>query len=150
MKRVMVTGHFDPYPHKGHRMHMQMAKKLGDWLIVVVSSDEDAIKKKGFCVTPQWERMDMLKDLRYVDEVVAVVPSNGLTDKTILQYKPDVFAKGGDRDINHIPQEEKDACELVGCELVTGVGEQIESSTNILKRIITARKQFKIWKGKNG
>jgi len=149
MKRVLISGHFDPYPHYGHRIHMQMAKRLGDWLIVVVSSDEDAIRKKGFCVTPQWERMDLIKDLNYVDEVIAVIPSNGLTDKSILKMKPDIFAKGGDRTINNIPQAEIDACKQVGCQLVTGVGHQLESSRDILRRIIKARKQLKIWEGES-
>ena len=84
-------------------------------------------------------------ELNYVDEVVAVIPSNGLTDKTILKFKPDIFAKGGDRTIDNIPQEEKDACAEVGCEIITGVGQKIEGSSDILRRIIAARKILKLW-----
>ena len=42
--------------------------------------------------------------------------------ESILLYKPDVFAMGGDRTIENIPVDEKKACLRIGAQLMVGVG----------------------------
>lgn len=47
--RAAVTGGFDS-AHIGHLRHLQAAKALGDYLIGLVSNDDDMIRKKGCCL----------------------------------------------------------------------------------------------------
>lgn len=129
----MVCGHFDPYPHIGHINHMMLAKKLGDKLVVVVSKDEHAIAKKGICFTPILDRMMQVSAIKYVDEVIPSVDEDGTVANTIRKIKPQVFAKGGDRSPNNLPQSEINACKDVNCEIVYGVGSQMKSSRKLIK-----------------
>ncbi|VIS24512.1 CDP-glycerol-1-phosphate biosynthetic protein Gct [Streptococcus pneumoniae] len=50
MKRVITYGTFD-FLHYGHINLLKRAKQLGDYLIVVVSSDEFNLKEKIKFVT---------------------------------------------------------------------------------------------------
>ena len=45
IKIVLVTGGFDPI-HSGHIKYFEEAKKLGDYLVVGLNSDEWLIRKK--------------------------------------------------------------------------------------------------------
>ena len=46
MKRVVATGTFDGI-HKGHEFFLSEAKKLGDWLGVVIARDATVKQVKG-------------------------------------------------------------------------------------------------------
>ena len=43
---VAVSGYFDPI-HVGHLEYLELAKKIGDYLIVIVNNDFQASLKKG-------------------------------------------------------------------------------------------------------
>ena len=51
MKKVAVSGGFDPL-HSVHLDHMIEARRLGDWLIVIVNTDEflsyKSLEKEGY------------------------------------------------------------------------------------------------------
>ena len=48
----------------------------------------------------------------------------------VLMYlKPDIFAKGGDRKINEIPESK--ICEDLGIKIVDGLGQKIRSSSDL-------------------
>ena len=49
MTVVAVSGYFDPL-HIGHLEYLEMAKQLGDKLIVIVNNDKQALLKKGTSV----------------------------------------------------------------------------------------------------
>ena len=51
---VATSGYFDPI-HVGHLECLEMAKELGDRLIVIVNSDLQAKLKKGKSGIPRWE-----------------------------------------------------------------------------------------------
>src|SRR6056300_408798 len=68
MKVVIATGGFDPL-HSGHMNYLQSAKKLGDFLIVGLNSDEWLTRKKGQPFMPFDERKSVLEALECVDEV---------------------------------------------------------------------------------
>ena len=108
-------------------------------MIVILNPDEDVIKKRGVVFMPLGQRYQVLKALRDVDEVVIAIDGDGTVANTIKMLKPDILAKGGDRSPENMPQNELDACKQVGCEIVYGVGHQLASSTELLKRI---RKSF--------
>ena len=46
MKKVAISGYFDPI-HVGHIEYINNAKKLGDWLIVIVNNNKQCALKKG-------------------------------------------------------------------------------------------------------
>lgn len=122
MKRVLVSGGFDPL-HSGHLDMFAAAKAMGDWLIVAVNSDDWLINKKGFCFLPAHQRMRIIKECRWVDEVVpAFVDERGSIAPTLLAYRPDIFANGGDRTEGETPTPEKRMCHQLGIGMAFNVG----------------------------
>jgi D-beta-D-heptose 7-phosphate kinase / D-beta-D-heptose 1-phosphate adenosyltransferase len=94
---VVTNGCFDIL-HVGHIRLLQEAKGLGDKLIVLINSDESVKRLKGDSrpINCLAHRIEMLKSIKWVDEVIAFdedTPYNA-----ILQLKPDVLVKGGDYD----------------------------------------------------
>lgn len=133
MIKVAVAGGWDPL-HIGHVRHIEEASKLGNWLVVLVSSDEDMVRKKGIAFMPLSERVEILKALRWVDEVIVTIDKDGTMAETLKMVKPDIFAKGGDRSPDNMPANEIEACKAIGCEIVYGIGKRLQSSSALLKR----------------
>jgi len=133
MKTVVASGYFDPL-HIGHIRYLREAKKLGDKLIVILNNDKQAKLKKGRSFMPVNEREEILKSLEFVDEVVISKDEDLSVCKTLEMLKPDIFAKGGDRTIDNIP--EKEICEKFGIKMVFGVGgEKIQSSSWLIANV---------------
>ncbi len=137
MKVVAIAGHFDPL-HRGHLDHIREARKLGDFLIVLLNPDEDSERKRGDLpfLLPYEDRKEILLDNKYVGAVIKVIDGDGTCAKTLKKMKPDVFAKGGDRTPDNMPQNEVEVCQEIGCEIVYGVGKKLNSSTSILRDFI--------------
>lgn len=96
MKKTIgyTTGVFDLF-HIGHLNIIKNAKSHCDYLIVGVTSDEEVKRVKGISTfIPLEERIEIIKSLKYVDEVV--VEDN--TDKIIAweKLKYDKLFKGSD------------------------------------------------------
>ena len=135
MTVVAVSGGFDPV-HKGHILHFREAKSLGDHLLVILHSDQWLIDKKGFVFMPYEERKAILESIKYVDEVVPAVDDDPSVCKSLEYYKPDVFAKGGDRIEGNLPQRELDVCRKHGIKIVYGVGgKKIQSSSELARKL---------------
>ncbi len=107
MKVVIVSGGFDPI-HSGHIAHFKEAKKLGDILIVGLNSDEWLTRKKGKPFMPIEERMAVIRELRMVDSAVAFNDDNNssidLINKALVLFDDVLFANGGDRTQDNIPE----------------------------------------------
>ena len=69
MKKVITYGTFDLL-HVGHINLLRRAKALGDYLIVVVSSDEFNAGKGKKAYHSFEDRKKILEAIRYVDEVL--------------------------------------------------------------------------------
>jgi D-beta-D-heptose 7-phosphate kinase/D-beta-D-heptose 1-phosphate adenosyltransferase len=70
-----------------------------------------------------------------VDMVLPNIDFDLTSTKSLARYQPDVFAKGGDRTKDTMPQPEKDVCEKIGCQIVYGVGGgKIQSSSWLVKK----------------
>src|SRR4051812_9438583 len=69
MKRVIASGYFNPL-HGGHLDMIESARKLGDYLIVVVNNDKAQLLKKGKVILDEQNRMRLIRALRDVDEVI--------------------------------------------------------------------------------
>ena len=94
MKKVITYGTFDLF-HYGHLRILKRARELGDYLIVAVSTDEfNAIKNKK-CTYPYKHRSEIVKAIRYVDEVI---PETCWEQKIedIKNHNIDVFVMGDD------------------------------------------------------
>jgi len=127
---VAVSGGFDPI-HVGHIRYFQAAKKLGDRLLVILNTDEWLMKKKDYVFMPYEERAEILLALECVDEVVPQIDKDETVRTTLFVYRPDIFAKGGDRTFNNIPEAE--VCEKYGIMLVTGVGgNKVQASSKLV------------------
>lgn len=137
MTIVAVSGGFDPC-HDGHINHLREAAKLGKVLLVMVSSDQDMIRKKGKVCIPLKLRVRILQSIvRYYNLcaiVVETLDSDGTMTKTIENYLPTIYAKGGDRTPENMPKSEIEMCNKLGIQIVYGVGEVLNSSTKIMKR----------------
>ena len=94
MKKVITYGTFDLF-HIGHLNILKRAKELGDYLIVAVSSDEfNAVKGKK-CKISAEDRMEIVKAIRYVDEVIPEVCWDQKR-KDIIDNDVDIFVMGDD------------------------------------------------------
>ena len=110
MKRVITYGTFDLL-HYGHINILRRAKALGDYLIVVLSTDEFNWNMKGKkSYFTYEERKAMLEAIRYVD---LVVPEDNWEQKItdVEKYNVDVFVMGDDWEGKF--DFLKDKCEVV-------------------------------------
>ena len=109
MDVVLVTGGFDPL-HSGHLAYFKAAKSLGDKLIVGLNSDEWLTRKKGKPFMPFHERIEIIRGLSVVDEVISFDDSDdtacGAIYKTLATKSGSqiIFANGGDRTDENIPE----------------------------------------------
>ena len=95
MKRVITYVTFDLL-HYGHINLLRRAKALGDYLIVVVSSDEFNWKEKHKKTYFTYEqRKQLLEAIRYVD---LVIPENNWQQKRsdMHEFHVDTFVMGDD------------------------------------------------------
>jgi glycerol-3-phosphate cytidylyltransferase len=95
MRRVITYGTFDLL-HYGHINLLRRAKELGDYLVVVVSSDEFNWNEKGKkCYFTYEQRKKMVESISYVD---LVIPETNWEQKRtdVHEYNIDVFVMGDD------------------------------------------------------
>lgn len=137
MKIVAVSGGFDPV-HIGHVRMFFEAKKLGDKLIVIVNNDNWLKLKKGFAFMPETERKEIIEAFSCVDEVILTFHEPGTTDMSVCreleQLRPHIFANGGDRKEDNIPEYE--LCEKLGIQMIFNVGQggKVQSSSELVKK----------------
>ena len=95
MKRVITYGTFDLL-HYGHINLLRRAKALGDYLIVVLSTDEfNWNEKHKKCYFSYEIRKQLLEAIRYVD---LVIPEENWDQKVtdVQEYHVDTFVMGDD------------------------------------------------------
>ncbi len=95
MKRIITYGTFDLL-HYGHINLLRRAKELGDYLIVVLSTDEfNWEQKRKKCYFSYEKRKILLEAIRYVD---LVIPESSWEQKKqdVHEYRIDKFVMGDD------------------------------------------------------
>lgn len=130
MIKVAVSGYFDPM-HRGHVEYLKLAKELGDYLVVILNNDKQAELKKGKAFMPLEDRKAVLEAMRNVDEVFVSIDEDKSVCKSLEIIKPDIFANGGDRKNEEVPETK--ICNELGIKIVDGVGEKVQSSSEIIK-----------------
>ncbi|HPC73311.1 MAG TPA: adenylyltransferase/cytidyltransferase family protein [Syntrophales bacterium] len=119
MITVCTSGWFDPM-HVGHMRLFREARALGDRLIVILNSDETLLMKKHYFFLPFDERKEILRGIRYIDDVVDCIDRDFTVCKTLERLKPSIFAKGGDYKPENLP--ELLLCKRLGIRVVYNVG----------------------------
>ena len=126
--RVAVSGYFDPI-HVGHLEYLKMAKELGDSLVVIVNNNHQCQLKKGKPFMDENDRLEIVKALRFVDEVFLSVDKDRTVCKSLEAVRPNIFANGGDRATSEVP--ETPICKKYNIKMVDGLGDKIRSSSNL-------------------
>lgn len=141
MTVVLVHGTFDLL-HYGHHCLFKLARRYGSKVVVTVTADEFVNKGPGRPIFNEYERAEMIRDLRAVDHVEIIRDRTGIP--AIEKFKPAYYAKGADYRISDRHGNlgrEREALEKLG-----GVIVYIEtpqwSSTDLVQRIAK-------WKNKN-
>ena len=137
-KAIIVSGYFNPI-HKGHLEYFQNAKKLADFLFVIVNSDHQRALKQSKEFQLEDERMLIVSSLKPVDKAILSIDKDRTVCQTIASIANDygqeydlAFANGGDQNNNTIP--ERPICEKMGITLQDGLGDKIQSSSWLLKK----------------
>lgn len=131
-KVVFTNGCFDIL-HAGHVRYLQAARNLGDVLIVGLNSDESVRTLKGPArpINCQEDRAEVLSALSAVDYVV--IFEECTAEKLIRQIQPQIYVKGGDYNIENLPEAvfvKEYGGEIILVPEVVG-----KSSSNIIKKI---------------
>ena len=117
MKRIITYGTFDLL-HYGHINLLRRAREMGDYLLVVLSSDEfNALKGKKAYYSYE-DRKTILEAVRYVDKVI---PENNWEQKIqdVVDNDIDVFVMGHDWEGKF--DFLKDYCEVVYLPRTEGI-----------------------------
>lgn len=141
MKKIITYGTFDLF-HYGHYLLLKRAKQLGDYLIVGVSTDEFCNKKGKTTILPLELRMQIVKDLSFVDEVII---EKSMEQKIIdvNKYDIDVFVLGNDYKDKfplmkeYLPVKEK--CDVLFLERTPDI-----STSNLKEKLLKQLNQEKL------
>jgi len=93
MTLVFTAGVWDIL-HIGHLNLLQRAKALGDTLIAGVLTDEAAERYKPRPVMPFEQRLELVRALRMVDDVVTVHDTNATP--VLIELDADILVHGSD------------------------------------------------------
>ena len=131
-KIIFTNGCFDIL-HAGHVASLQMAKQLGDYLIVAINTDESIRKLKGSNrpINHLEHRMSVLAGLDVVDWVIPF--ADDTPERLLRLIQPDFLAKGSDYRLDQV----------VGADIVRAYGGEVRimnpniniSSTAIIDKI---------------
>ena len=131
---VLANGCFDVI-HVGHIRHLKEARSFGTHLIVSLTEDKFVNKGIGRPLYPWTKRAEVLRAIRYVNEVVPT----GSAVEAISLIRPDIFVKGIDYVGRDKWQEDVEkACKDVGAKLMFTTSAK-ESVTEIIRRTLDTR-----------
>lgn len=136
---VVVSGYFNPV-HKGHLELLYKAKSLGDFLIVIVNSDEQRELKGSKEFMGEEERLQVIKSLKPVDFALISVDKDKTQCATLKEVWTMfsrafniIFANGGDQTNVSIPEAE--TCNFLNIKLIDGLGKKVQSSSWLLNKM---------------
>ena len=138
-KAVIVSGYFNPI-HKGHLEYFNNAKAMADQLFVIVNNDHQRELKGSREFQDENERMIIVSIIKAVDKAILSIDADRTVCTTIKmiaeQYGVEFelgFANGGDQNNDTIP--ERAVCEQMNVALIDGLGDKIQSSSWLLKKL---------------
>ena len=138
-KAIIVSGYFNPI-HKGHLEYFNNAKAMADQLFVIVNNDHQRELKGSKEFQDENERMIIVSNIKAVDKTVLSIDTDRTVCATIRMIAEQFgeefelgFANGGDQNNDTIP--ERVVCEQMNVELIDGLGDKIQSSSWLLKKL---------------
>ena len=129
---VFTNGVFDLL-HPGHVRYLEVARSLGDALIVGLNADASVRRNKGPArpITPEQERAEVLAALSSVDAVV--IFAEDTPGEIVKALQPDILVKGADWPADRIVG--RDTVEARGGRVVLVPVEHGHSTTSIVERV---------------
>lgn len=138
-KAVIVSGYFNPI-HKGHLEYFNNAKVFAEELFVIVNNDRQRALKGSKEFQGEQERMIIVSNIKAVDHAILAIDGDRTVCATLEKIAKEfgqshdlVFANGGDQNNDTIP--ERTICEKIGIALLDGLGDKIQSSSWLLKKL---------------
>jgi D-glycero-beta-D-manno-heptose 1-phosphate adenylyltransferase len=132
-KIVFTNGVFDLL-HAGHIRYLKNASDNGDFLIVGVNSNVSVNKLNKVGKRPiidELERAEILSCLFFVD--IVIIFDETTPAKLIKSIKPNIYVKGGDYEIDNLPETK--VVESYGGKVIKGIFVEGKSSTVIISKI---------------
>jgi glycerol-3-phosphate cytidylyltransferase len=112
MKKVYAPGVFDLF-HIGHLNYLKTASTAGDYLVVAIQEDRTVEKAKNIKLsTPLAERMALIEELRFVNEVISYIDT--YQGPILKELNINIFACGEDYGSDPNFPRQKDTLEF--CE----------------------------------
>jgi mannose-6-phosphate isomerase-like protein (cupin superfamily) len=121
--------------------------------VVIINNDNWLLDKKHFVVMPETERAELIREFPFVDRVYITKHIKGDTDRSVCaaleEIKPTLFANGGDRFADNIP--EVAVCKKLGIDMVFNIGGgKVQSSSDMVRNAhqehITTRRPWGFFK----
>ena len=138
-KAIIVSGYFNPI-HKGHLEYFNNAKAIADKLFVIVNNDHQRELKGSKEFQDENERMIIVSNIKAVDKAILSIDTDRTVCATIKMITEQFggefdlgFANGGDQNNDTIP--ERLVCEEMNVVLIDGLGDKIQSSSWLLKKL---------------
>ncbi len=138
-KAIIVSGYFNPI-HKGHLEYFNNAKALADELFVIVNNDLQRGLKGSKEFQQEEERLFIVDNIKAVDKAILAVDKDRTVCATIRKIHQTyrdayelAFANGGDQNNDSIP--EAPVCKALGITLIDGLGDKVQSSSWLLKKL---------------
>ena len=138
-KAIIVSGYFNPI-HKGHLEYFNNAKAIADQLFVIVNNDHQRELKGSREFQDEKERMIIVSNIKAVDKAILSIDTDKTVCATIKMIAEKFggefnlgFANGGDQNNDTIP--ERLVCEQMNVALIDGLGDKIQSSSWLLKKL---------------
>ena len=135
---VIASGYFNPL-HIGHVEYLQRSKELGDSLIVIINNDLQVGLKGSKVFQNELERKAIIDVLKPVDYTLVSIDENRSVKRSIefihkfIKADKYIFTNGGDQFGDTIL--EKDLCIELGIQLVDGLGDKIQSSSELKSKL---------------
>ncbi|MEC4719073.1 D-glycero-beta-D-manno-heptose 1-phosphate adenylyltransferase [Noviherbaspirillum sp. CPCC 100848] len=130
---VLTNGVFDIL-HRGHVTYLAQARALGGSLVVAVNTDASVRRLGKGSDRPVNSCEDRMAILAALESVSMVVPFDDDTALEVVQEaRPDIYAKGGDYDMNAIPEGR--AVSAYGGRAVAIDFEHDRSTTKLLSKV---------------